>query len=187
MRILSYFSFFLFFFMSATCAKEVEGVRIKDKIQLDEHVLYHYGSGVRSKFFFDLYVGSLYVEKENLSSGDILSSLYYAAVRVNIISKLITTEKLIKAINEGFLVVTNNNTEKLETRIDAFKVILQRSEIKKGDQYTFYMLPQKGLYIFKNGQYIDKIQGDDFSEKLFAIWISNLAVDSQLAKKMLGQ
>ncbi|MGL5395016.1 MAG: chalcone isomerase family protein, partial [Shewanella sp.] len=44
-----------------THAKEVSGVQVADSITLDAQTLQLNGAGVRSKFFMDLYVGSLYV------------------------------------------------------------------------------------------------------------------------------
>jgi hypothetical protein len=45
-------------------ALELEGVKLPDTMQLGESELELTGAGTRSKFFMDLYVGSLYLQKK---------------------------------------------------------------------------------------------------------------------------
>lgn len=73
-------------------AKEVSGVQVADTVTLDSQALQLTGAGVRSKFFMDLYVGSLYLPAA-LSSTAAVIDAPIAAIRLNITSGMITSEK----------------------------------------------------------------------------------------------
>lgn len=55
-----------------THAKEVSGVQVADSITLDAQTLQLNGVGVRSKFFMDLYVGSLYVPTHSNTTAEVI-------------------------------------------------------------------------------------------------------------------
>jgi len=139
----------------------VSGVKVDAKLALDGQNLVLNGAGTREKMWIDLYVGSLYLPKKSSSAKDIIDSKDAAAIKLNIISGMITSDKMISAINEGFENATNKNTAALKAKIDKFKGFF-KDEIKKGDAFVIMNVPSEGVVVYKNGAKKGTIDGHDF-------------------------
>jgi hypothetical protein len=164
----------------------VSGVKVDAKLALDGQNLVLNGAGTREKMWIDLYVGSLYLPKKSSSAKDIIDSKDAAAIKLNIISGMITSDKMISAINEGFENATNKNTAALKAKIDKFKGFF-KDEIKKGDAFVIMNVPSEGVVVYKNGAKKGTIDGHDFKKALFGIWLSDKPADKDLKDGMLGK
>ena len=164
----------------------VSGVKVDAKLALDGQNLVLNGAGTREKMWIDLYVGSLYLPKKSSSAKDIMDSKDAAAIKLNIISGMITSDKMISAINEGFENATNKNTAALKAKIDKFKGFF-KDEIKKGDAFVIMNVPSEGVVVYKNGAKKGTIDGHDFKKALFGIWLSDKPADKDLKDGMLGK
>ncbi|WP_028117335.1 chalcone isomerase family protein [Ferrimonas senticii] len=175
--------------MTATAASQahtVADVTLANQIQVGEQSLSYYGAGVRSKFFMDLYVGALYAEQSGLSAEAVIAGNAVSAVRLNILSDMITSERMIDTIEEGFEQASDGNVAPLRQRLDAFVAVFDEA-IAVGDQFTLVSLPGVGIDAYKNGQLLTKIEGDDFRQTLFSIWLGDDPADKKLKNKMLGK
>jgi len=164
----------------------VSGVKVDAKLALDGQNLVLNGAGTREKMWIDLYVGSLYLPKKSSSAKDIIDSKDAAAIKLNIISGMITSDKMISAINEGFENATNKNTAALKAKIDKFKGFF-KDEIKKGDAFVIMNVPSEGVVVYKNGAKKGTIDGHDFKKALFGIWLCDKPADKDLKDGMLGK
>lgn len=164
----------------------VSGVKVDAKLALDGQNLVLNGAGTREKMWIDLYVGSLYLPKKSSSAKDIMDSKDAAAIKLNIISGMITSDKMISAINEGFENSTNKNTAALKAKIDKFKGFF-KDEIKKGDVFIIMNVPSEGVVVYKNGVKKGTIDGHDFKKALFGIWLCDKPADKDLKDGMLGK
>ena len=171
-----------FFFFS----QEIAGVKVDAKLTLEEQNLVLNGAGTREKFWMDMYVGALYLSKKSANAKEIIESKDAAAIKLNIVSGMITSDKMISAVNEGFENATNKNTASLKTKIDKFKGFF-KEEIKKGDAFVFVNVPEEGVAIYKNGVKKGTIEGHDFKKALFGIWLCDKPADKGLKGKMLGK
>lgn len=84
----------------------------------------------------DLYVGSLYTEKGEESVELVMHGVGKAIIRLDIISGMITSEKMESATREGLDNTTEGQTEPIKTEIEAFRGVL-KDEIKIGDSFVF--------------------------------------------------
>lgn len=73
-------------------AKTLADVSLADEIILSEQALQLNGAGIRSKFFMDLYVGSLYTPSPSQTLDSVLNAPR-VAIRLNIVSGMITDRK----------------------------------------------------------------------------------------------
>jgi len=151
-----------------THAKEVSGVQVADSITLDAQTLQLNGAGVRSKFFMDLYVGSLYVPTPSNTTAEVINAPV-AAIRLNITSGMITSEKMRDAIIEGFEYATADNTTDIQ------------------DQFTLVANKSRGVTAYKNGQEQATIEGEMFRQALLKIWLGEKPAQTSLKEAMLGQ
>lgn len=170
---------------SATFAAEISGVEVPEKIIKESKELNLNGAGVREKFFMDLYVGSLYLLEKEKDPNAIISSDELMALRLNIISDLITSEKMTNATIEGFENATKGNTAAIQAKIDDFLETF-KDEIKKGDSFEMVYVPEEGVKIYKNGKQEKTISGLEFKKALFGIWLSDKPAQKSLKEDMLG-
>ncbi|MGS0691460.1 chalcone isomerase family protein [Shewanella sp. 30m-9] len=170
---------------SSLQAKEVSGVQLDDSINIASQTLVLNGAGVRSKFFIDLYVGSLYVPTA-LDSAQAVLDAPSAAVRLNITSGMITADKMKDAITEGFSDATDGNTTPIAAQIEQFMGLFS-AEIVEGDQFTLLADKATGVTAYKNGQAQATIAGEDFRQALLKIWLGKEPAQNSLKEAMLGQ
>ncbi len=166
-------------------AKVVSGVDVADTIELNNHTLQLNGAGVRSKFFMDLYVGSLYTLTPTSQTKAVLDAPI-AVIRLNITSGLITSDKMHDAIIEGFEDATDDNLASIKTEVDAFMALFS-DEIIKGDQFTLEATKGVGVTAYKNGQAQATIEGEAFREALLNIWLGKQPAQKNLKQAMLGK
>lgn len=171
---------------SANAQQTVSGVKIDSKLTVEGETLMLNGAGLREKMWIDLYVGSLYLPAKSSNSKDIMDSKSAAAIKLDIVSGMITSDKMISAVNEGFENSTNKNTAPLKAKIDKFKSFF-KEEIKKGDTFIIANIPGDGVVVFKNGVKKGAIDGYDFKKALFGIWLGSKPADSDLKEGMLGK
>ena len=171
--------------LSMNAQTTVSGVKLDNKLTLEGKDLTLNGAGTREKFFMDLYVGSLYVTKKSTNAQDIIDSKDAAAMKLNIVSGMITSSKMINAIDEGFENATNKNTASLKTKIDKFKGFF-KEKIVKGDVFII-MYDGDDVSVYKNGAKKGSIDGHDFKKALFGIWLGKKPADDDLKDGMLGK
>ena len=164
----------------------VGGVKIPPSLSAGDINLNLNGAGIREKYWIDLYVGGLYLKVKSSDASKIINTDEPMAIKLHIISSLITSEKMTEAVNEGFTKSTNGNLTPIQAKINQFKAVF-KDEIKKGDIYDFIYEPTKGVVIFKNGKFSASIASLDFKKALFGIWLCNSPADENLKLKMLGK
>ena len=166
--------------------KTVAGVKVDAKMSLEGQNLILNGAGTRVKMFMDMYVGALYLEKKTANAAEIMNSKEGAAIKLSIVSGLITSDKMVSAINEGFENATGKKTAPLKAKIDKFKGFF-KEEIKKGDVFIIMNVPDEGVVVYKNGSKKGSIDGYDFKRALFGIWLGDKPADDDLKAGMLGK
>ncbi|MGX9459730.1 chalcone isomerase family protein [Shewanella sp. A14] len=178
-------SAFLTLISSTGWAKTIADVNVPETITTNEQVMLLNGAGVRSKFFMDLYVGSLFTLKQTHEAKPIVDGDMPGAIRLNITSGMITSEKLTNALNDGFNLATDGDTSAINASIQNFVSFTFAEEIKKGDQFTLVSIPKEGVYSYKNGKQLSFTQDEAFRKALMLIWLGNKPTDKQLKKDML--
>ena len=88
------------------------------------------------------------------------------AIRIDVTSSLVTTDAMKKALNEGLVKSTDNNTGPIMKEIDQLTSTFN-SEVGTGDFYEFIYLPGTGTNVLKNSEYIDTIPGIEFKKAFF--------------------
>lgn len=165
--------------------EKIGGVSPAKSISVGGETLKLNGAGVRTKFFMDMYVASLYLKDKSNDRDKIINNDENMAITLDIVSSLITSKKMIDAVNEGFQNSTNGHTATLKKEIETFKSYFEE-EIQKGDRYIIAYQKGVGVIVSKNGKRLPTIKGLAFKKALFGIWFSKKPADSDLMKGMLG-
>jgi hypothetical protein len=96
------------------------------------------------------------------------------AIRLNMIDDA-TRSLMLSKLYDGMrnsVASVGGNFDTLKARFDAFKELLPEPKFEKGSIFEFKYIPGKGLQIYKNAQFKGSIEGVDFKEAFFGIWLN---------------
>jgi hypothetical protein len=175
-----------FVFAASASAIEISGIDMPDRFPKLESTLELKGAGVRNKFFMDLYAAGLYVGKKDSTAEEIMAADEPMAIRIHILSSLISSEKMTEATVDGFHKSTGGNLGDIKAPMESF-IEAFSEEIFKGDIYDIVYTPKVGVTVYKNGDKKAVAEGLNFKSALFGIWISKDPVQEDMRDGMLGQ
>lgn len=183
-------AFFLFFAMIfiavAPAQTKAGGVTLPNTVSFEGQKLILNGVGVREKFWMDMYAGALYLNSKSSDAKKIMAANEPMAIKIHIVSKLISSDKMIDAVNEGFESSTNGNVAPIAAEAEKFKSFF-KDEISQNDIFDIVYLPSRGVVVYKNGTEKGVIKGQNFKKALFGIWLSDNPADKKLKAGMIGK
>lgn len=167
-------------------AAEVAGVELPETINRDDGVVLQLnGAGIRSKFFFKIYIAALYLENRSDDAAVILADEGGKRMVMHFLYDEVGREDLVDAWNEGFLA---NGSEAevaaLQEEIDSFNGMFET--VVENDRIILDYLPGQGIRVTIRGQEKGVIAGKPFSELLFAVWLGDSPVTEDLKNELLG-
>lgn len=173
---------FLFFGTPAT-GLEITGTTIPESINKD---LQLNGAGIRSKFFFKIYVAELYLEHPSADAGEVLDTPGKKRITMHILYDKVEKEKLIDGWNEGFTKnLSPEQLQTLHTKIQQFNELF--IDVHKGEKIILDFTPGQGTLVSIAGENKGIIEGADFNRALLSIWLGNKPVADDLRDSLLGK
>jgi hypothetical protein len=167
-------------------AKEIAGVMVQETMQTEDGVVLHLnGAGIRSKFFFDIYIAELYLEHPSNVASEVIENPGRKKIVMHFLYDEVGKDKLIEGWNEGF--AGNNPADevaKLQERIDQFNAMFV--DVKKDDIAVLDFIPAQGTVVTIAKQEKGVIPGKDFNDALLRIWLGEKPVTKGLKEKLLG-
>jgi hypothetical protein len=185
MRILLFTVFTFLIIAPSQAQTKVGDVTLPNTMMVGDSNLELNGAGIREKMWFDLYSGGLYLTEKASDANNIVNADRPMAIKLHITSKLITSDKMISAINDGFDASTNGNTSAIAADIKKFTGFFS-AEIVKNNVFDITYQPGVGVVAFKDGKELGTIKGMEFKKALFGIWLGNKPGDDDLKDNMLG-
>lgn len=167
-------------------AKEIAGVMVQETLQTKNGKTLHLnGAGIRSKFFFDIYIAQLYMENPSNSAEKVINDEGQKRIVMHFLYDEVGKDKLVDGWNEGF----EDNTAAavkagLQPRIDQFNDLFV--DVKKNDIIVLEFIPDTGTVVTIAGAEKGVIPGKDFNDALLKIWLGEEPVTSDLKKKLLS-
>ena len=171
-------------FFSLNAISQNETKAFPTDLRIDNVDLKLKGTGTREKLWMDMYTLGLFVSDTQQNANKIVSKNETSIVRLNIISGLITAEKMDKAIRDGFKKSTQGKTEPIQTEIKNFLNVFKLG-VEKNDLFQFTYQSEFGTTILKNGKELANIKGLPFKQALWGIWLGNNPVDKKLKTELL--
>ncbi|MGF1642167.1 MAG: chalcone isomerase family protein [Thiotrichales bacterium] len=144
------------------------------------------GEGMRTRMFIGLYQAALYLKARQADATAIVQADAPMAIRLRIVSTLITSDKMESATREGFAKSIVGDDSALAARIEQF-IDVFRAKIDADDTYDFVYQPGAGTSVSKNGVQITSIGGLDFKQALFGIWLGPDPAQRDLKDALLGK
>ena len=168
---------------SVAPAAELAGVKMPDTDTVEGETLKLNGLGLRKKAFFKVYVAGLYVETPSKDPAAILASNEIKSMRLHILRSL-KGSQVSDAIAEGFERNSKSELPKLKARLDKLAAMIP--DVEEGDQIVLTWIPDKGTKVTVRGTDRGMIEGRDFADALFAVWLGPEPVQDDLKKALLG-
>lgn len=159
---------------------------VPDKQTISDTELVLNGTGVRSKFIYDIYIIGLYLTEPSSNADAIVEADQPMSMRIYIISDLITGERFADYTHEGFVRATNGNLKPIKAEVDTL-VESFRANMQKNDVYDLVYIPGSGVEIYRNGKKEDVAPGLEFKQALFGIWLGDKPVNNNLRDELLGK
>jgi Chalcone isomerase-like len=168
-------------------ALEVAGVKLADSVHLGSRDLVLNGAGVRTKFFFKIYVAALYLGEKTHVAEAALNQSGEKRIALHVLREL-SDEQMLHGFNE---VMVANHTpaemQSLQPQLKELTAIFHAVKtIKEGDVVTLDYVPDSGTQINVNGVLKGNIAGAVFNRALFKIWLGDKPAQADLKQKMLG-
>lgn len=176
----------LLLFVSPLHAKEITGVMVQEVVKTDsgaEMILN--GAGIRSKFFFDIYIAELYLEVPSASVDEIIAATGSRRMVMYFLYKEVSKDKLVEGWVEGFS--GNSSPEDviaLQARINSFNAMFV--DVKKDDTIVLDFVPGKGTIVTIANEEKGVIEGKDFNDALLLIWLGEKPVNKKLKQQLLS-
>ena len=182
------------FFIQLSClypgtamAVNIKGIELPAQITQEQtqQVLLLNGAGVRTKFFFDIYVGALYLSKPSKDSTQVLNDQKSKRISMTFLYDKVEKKKMTDGWTEAF---KDNLTDKafndLTPKIDKFNGAF--ADTLKGDVVNIDFINNKETVVIINNTEKSRISGSDFQRAVLSIWLGESPADDDLKQAMLG-
>jgi hypothetical protein len=161
--------------VTVSSARVHEGVDMPEAIQAGDYTLLLNGVGMRVVLMVvKPYVAGLYLMEAEKDAAAIMKADEPMAIRLHMIDDA-TRSLMLSKLYDGMrnsVTSVGGNFDTLKPRFDAFKELLPEPKFENGSIFEFKYLPGKGLQIYKNAQYKGAVEGVDFKEAFFGIWLN---------------
>jgi hypothetical protein len=168
-------------------ALEIADIKIDDKVRIENSDLVLNGAGIRTKFFFKIYVAALYLSEKTHTAAAVLDEPGARRVALYPLREL-TGKHFSEAFNHAIEANhTASELSALDARIKAFSTMFtSNKEIQKGRVITLDYLPDAGTVVSVNGVEQGRFAGQDFYRALLKIWLGEHPAQDDLKKALLG-
>lgn len=185
MRVLSLI-FAVVLYVAPAWAMELAGVDIEEKVVNDAGTtLQLNGAGIRTKFFFKIYIAELYMENPQKKAAKVIADDGAKRVVMHFLYDEVGRDQIVEAWEDGFSANTGEAARQaLEKRIEKFNAMFTE-DMKEGDTIVFDFLPGQGTRVTVKGEVKGVIEGKDFNDALLAIWLGEEPVGEDLKRAML--
>ncbi len=168
-------------------ALTINGTAIPDSISLpnsDTRLVLN-GAGIREKFFLDIYIGALYLEKPVRDPDAILADTGPAVILMHFTHSEVAREKIVDGWRDGLADnLTAERFSAIKPRLDKFNDLFRT--VVKGDVIRIDYLPGSGTQVRINDEWRGSVEGNDFFRDLLRIWLGAHPVSKSLKHDMLG-
>ena len=163
-------------------AGSLAGVTVADTATVGGQSLVLNGMGLREKYMFDIYVGSLYLPAKTTDESKAINDDVAKRVVMSFIYKEVTKEQMVETFEEGLAKLPNKDA--LRDRFNTLNGMM--ATVHANDTVILDYVPGTGTTITFNGAAKGTIPGADFMKAVWSIYIGPNPPTKNLKKGMLG-
>ena len=164
-------------------SRTLKGVSMPEIMAFEGKNLELNGMGLRTKVVFKVYVAGLYLENKSSDGQAIAVSRQLKRMEL-VFLRAVDGADVAAAITDGFNKNSGSLLPSFKDRMEAFSKMIP--DVKKGDKLVFVYRPDAALEISANGKISGLIEGKDFSDVLFKVWLGEKPADKALKAGLLG-
>jgi hypothetical protein len=164
-------------------ALDVAGVNVPPTVVIQQKTLSLNGAGIRKRFLFKVYVGSLYTERKVTTPAQLLADPGDKLVRMNFVYKKVDKGDIVKAFAEGL----ENNSPAVARSAEA-KAFLSwfTADFVAGDTVDISLSADGTVAASHNGKTLGTVRSPALVQGVLLIWFGEKPADGDLKKGMLG-
>ncbi len=163
-------------------AASLGGVTLPDTATVGGQNLVLNGIGLREKFFFDIYVGGLYLPAKTTSATAAIEEDVPKRLVMHFIYSEVTAAQLVEAYGEG----TSKNPAAAAQAENLKKLHGWMEAVHPGDEVAFDYVPGTGTAVTVKGAAKGTIPGADFMKVLWTVYLGPNPPTGALRSGMLG-
>ncbi len=164
-------------------AATYQGVTLPDTATLGGKTLVLNGMGLREYFFFDIYVGGLYLPQKATTPAAVLAE--QGPYRVVMAMKHgVSRRQFVDAWRSDLKANNKGDYSKLKPQIAQFAKLFDAA--KSGDEIIMDYVPGKGVSVTHNGRLMGTVSGNNFHEALLHVYVGPHPPTETLKKGLLG-
>ncbi len=174
----------LFLFYGTAPAKTVYDVDLPEEISIENEALQLNGYGLRTKFFFKVYLGSLYTGSKANSTAQVLEQSGTKLIRMNFIYNKVERKKIVDAFAAGF--EKNSPQLKNDPALQQF-LALFTADFIAGDQVDLQISADGSVSATHNSTDLGSVSSPQLGKAVLLIYLGDQPADDDLKQGMLGQ
>ena len=183
MRLFLWVVGFLLLTSGSLSAKTVYDINLPDTVTVSGEKLQLNGYGLRKKFFFKIYLGSLYSREKATTTEQVLAMPGAKLIRMDFIYKKVEREKITQAFAEGFA----KNSPQLIGNPDLEEFLhLFNADFFAGDQVDLELAADGTVSVRQNSELLGNITSPSLAKAVLLIYLGETPADTGLKKGMLG-
>lgn len=158
-------------------ARDIKGVDFAESATVSGQELKLKGVGLRKKIVFNVYVAGLYVT-------DPAKDVFEQSRQMKLVMlRDLDAEQVGDAIRDGIKKNSASQMPQLQERLD--RVLKALTAVKKGESLVISFVDGKTT-VAGRGTTLAEVDGKDFGDAVFKVWLGQDPVDSDLKKGLLG-
>jgi hypothetical protein len=163
-------------------AGSLAGVSLPDTATVAGQTLLLNGLGLREKYFIDVYVGGLYLPSKTSDANQAITSDVPKRIVMHFIYDDVSRDKLAETFIEGL----DKYPQYAQARPKMEQCLSYLTEVTSGDQIVLDYEPAMGTTITIKGQAQPPIEGRDFMELIWSLFIGSKPATEKLKAGMMG-
>lgn len=167
-------------------AAEVAGVTIDDSTKSADTELILNGAGVRTRFFFKVYVGALYLTQKTNVANAVIESQAPRRIVLHMLRNL-DADALFGALLDG---LKKNHGDAvlagLKPAVDQFEKLMRGIGNAKTGDVIGIDFTSAGVNVSFNGEARGGVDSEAFARALLRVWLGDKPADADLKQAMLG-
>ena len=172
--------------LPALATMETAGVKLADQYTVGEQSLVLNGAGIRTKFFFKIYVGALYLATATRDADHALAEPGAKSMQMAMLYRKVGAKKIAEGWTDGFRAnLSSAQFNQAATQLKQFNALFP--DLKAGDRVYMDYIPGEGTTVTINKDRRGRVAGDDFFTALLKVWIGTHPADDDLKRGLLGK
>ncbi len=164
-------------------AIEVAGVKLLDSVEVGGEQLQLNGYGIRKKFFFKVYLGSLYTATKASSTTQVLENTGGKLIRLNFLYSKLEKARMVG----GFAKAIEANSPELlsDSGIKQFLAWFD-ADFVEGDQIDFEITADNLVTARHNKRPLGMVKSANLARAILLIYLGREPIDADMKAGMLG-